>query len=84
MLSRAINDAELDKDTTKQVRKLVRLMDEKYGIITSLPIVSKESDNCSIIPGGKVVELYMLLPNCQRIPIYQDDTHTPRTSHYLS
>jgi len=75
VLERVHRNQELEQETVDQIRSVFRLLDEKYGIITGLPVVTEELDDYSIIPGGKTVEFYFLLPNNEKVPICENECY---------
>lgn len=70
-LQRAMEREELDHSVLTQVRLIMRLIDDRYGIITNFPIVEQPVNNC-IIKNGKVYRPEIVLPNNQHVPLYEE------------
>lgn len=70
-IRRAIDRGEIKDYTTLQMKMVMRLIDDRYGIITNFPIIEQLVKNC-IIRDGKVYRPELVLPNNQRIALYEE------------
>ena len=70
-LGRAIKNRGINDDVLWQVKQVMRLIDEEYGVVTNFPIVEREVHNC-IIKEGKVYRPEIILPDNKRIDLYEE------------
>lgn len=70
-LHRAIASGEVSPSAFAQIGQVMRLIDERHGLITGFPIIERPVRNC-IIRDGKVYRPEIVLPNNQRISLYEE------------
>lgn len=70
-LHRALASGEVSPSAFAQIGQVMHLIDERHGIITGFPIIEQPVNNC-IIKDGKVYRPEIVLPNNQRISLYEE------------
>jgi len=72
-LKRIVDDHKINNETANLVRTVCHELGEKHGVITTLPIIVEDTSPLSIVPGAKLVDIYMMLPDATKVLVLNEN-----------